>query len=109
MKRIIRLTESDLTRIVKRIIKEQDEVTPQKIQDVPEVIVTTDASKYIYNIKLRKPTSDGYTSLIYVIRTGELKGESNKDSVVATIQANQTKEQVTAWLKRNRKLFKVAK
>ena len=33
-KRIIRLTESDLTRIVKRVIKEQDEITGDYDEDM---------------------------------------------------------------------------
>ena len=31
MKKVVRLTEADLVRIVKRIIKEQDEITPEMI------------------------------------------------------------------------------
>ena len=31
MKKVIRLTEADLARIVKRVIKEQNEVTPEMI------------------------------------------------------------------------------
>jgi hypothetical protein len=31
MKKIVRLTESDLVRIVRRVIKEQNEVTPEMI------------------------------------------------------------------------------
>ena len=34
MKKVIRLTESDLTRIVRRVIKEESEVTPEMIIDM---------------------------------------------------------------------------
>ena len=34
MKKIIRLTESDLARIVRRVIKEESEVTPEMIIDM---------------------------------------------------------------------------
>ena len=34
MKKVIRLTESDLSRIVRRVIKEESEVTPEMIIDM---------------------------------------------------------------------------
>ena len=34
MKKVIRLTESDLARIVRRVIKEESEVTPEMIIDM---------------------------------------------------------------------------
>jgi hypothetical protein len=38
MKKIIRLTESDLRRIVDRVIKEQEDVSLLKSEDYPEMI-----------------------------------------------------------------------
>ena len=35
MKRIVRLTESDLSRIVKKVIKEQTEINPNKERIIP--------------------------------------------------------------------------
>jgi ribosomal protein L35AE/L33A len=46
MKRIIRLTESDLVQIVKRVIKEQDE----KVQDLETVTVTVPKRTYVENM-----------------------------------------------------------
>jgi len=44
MKRIIRLTESDLTRIVKRVIKESEELT------APNLNPTDDNKKYFERV-----------------------------------------------------------
>ena len=97
-----RLTERDLSRIVRRVIKEQEETTFEFDVDGDDVVISVDHSKYMYNIKLKKPDSDGYTSYIYIIRTGEIKGTYNKDTVVARIPPNQSEEQVRQWFKRNK-------
>ena len=124
MKRIIRLTESDLSRIVKRVINEQDDKCmdeygyevpckhdgtdiPYNVKDLPEISVTAVGPKKIYTIKLKKPTSDGYMMLTYDIRTGELMGDGKKENVIAKIQPNQSEYQVNQWLNKNR--FKVVR
>ena len=94
MKKIIRLTESDLTRIIKRVISEKAEKT------VELDTVTVRAKDYI--IRLKKPTSDGFGKLHYIIKTGELLGDGKEDEVIATIQSNLSREQVIQWLEKNR-------
>ena len=94
MKKIIRLTESDLTRIIKRVISEKVE----KTTEFDGVIITPP----YFIIKLKKPTSDGFGKLHYIIETGELLGDGKEDEVIATIQSNLSKEQVIQWLEKNR-------
>ena len=96
MKKIIRLTESDLTRIIKRVISEKAE----KTVELDTVTVRAKVKDYI--IRLKKPTSDGFGKLHYIIKTGELLGDGKEDEVIATIQSNLSREQVIQWLEKNR-------
>jgi hypothetical protein len=59
MKRIVRLTESDLSRIVKKVIKEQTELKPNKeINPNKERIIPVKFSIYKKNAKLTVKLSD---------------------------------------------------
>ena len=118
MKRIIRLTESDLARIVRRVIREEDDdrcmdedgnevpckhdgtdVRYSHHQDFPEVNVTAQRGNGI-EIQLKKP-QNGYDMLKYIPKTGELLGNGDIKRIIAKIQKDQTEEQVRQWLKRN--------
>jgi hypothetical protein len=97
MKKIIRLTESDLARIVKRVIKEQDEDKSTKITDWPEVTVQPkDSFKYY----LLNP-KDGVDFVRYEKNTGNFFENGKKSDVWARIQPNLSKEQIMDWFKRN--------
>ena len=68
MKRIIRLTESDLTRIVKRVIKEQETVGGGgNVKNLPEVKVSAWAP---LDVAKQKAKSNNSNILLYVYNDG---------------------------------------
>jgi hypothetical protein len=89
MKRIIRLTESDLINIVKRVVNEQ------KVTDLPTV-----PANFI-KIYLKNPDKDGFTYYLYKASTGEIFGNGYKDKVVLNYQTNKTKDEVIKYLNKN--------
>ena len=173
MKKIVRLTESELTQLVKRIIKEQgveDDNLP-----IAELVIGNDYNtsyvklengqqypvkysmskcpkgKYMqkdipfgcnasfklnneikycnnegcgdsssitkqevtvsrmgknYSFQLKEPI-DNFDMVTYDIKTGEIRGNGQKEHIVAKTQPNQTEEWVKSWFKRNKiKIFK---
>jgi hypothetical protein len=172
MKKIVRLTESELTQLVKRIIKEQGvenenlpiaelvigndfntsyvklengEQYPVKFsmsdcpkgkymqKDIPNgcyaIFKLNNEIKYCnnegcgdksitiqdvtvsrmgknYSFQLKEPI-DNFDMVTYDIKTGEIRGDGQKEHIVARTQPNQTKEWVISWFKRNGiKIFK---
>ena len=102
MGKIIRLTERDLTRIVRRVIREQEEegfteyTPPGSTEKVlPDVKITR------YKILLKNPDEDGFTYYVYNPVTGEILGDGEKDSVVLNYQENKTKDEVLRFLNKN--------
>jgi hypothetical protein len=106
MKKIIRLSESQLVSLIEKVIKEQEEpdmrvtelppvtVKAKRIQELPPVTVS------LYKFVLSKP-KDGVTFVIYNPRTGEFTENGEKGEVWANTKPNLSKEEVTAWFKRN--------
>ncbi len=109
MKRIIRLTESDLARIVRRVIMEEEECPCEdgtkstyccddlKIRELEPVTITGYRQ---YTFVLSKP-KDGVNFVVYNKKTGEFAENGKSGDVWAKIQPNLSKEDVTSWLKRN--------
>ena len=54
MKKIIRLTESDLKRLIERVVKEQDEVTYDMITAVQKFLNNRQNSKNSKELKKKK-------------------------------------------------------
>ena len=70
--------------------------------EVEPITVTFNRSKNYYDVKLKKPTSDGFTTLTYNVSTGEIFGDFNNKNVVATAQSDLSKEELTDWLRKNK-------
>jgi hypothetical protein len=103
MKRIIRLTESDLARIVRRVIMEEEECPCEdgtKSVDCCRVKELEPVEVRVYKFVLSKP-EDGVNFVIYDPRTGEFSENGKSADVWAKIQPNLSKEEVTSWFKRN--------
>jgi len=173
MKKIIRLTESELTQLVRRIIKEQD--SEDDNLPIAELVIGNDYNtsyvklengqqypvkfsmskcpkgKYMqkdiptgcnasfklnnemkycnnegcgdmpsqttkdvtvsrmgknYTFQLKEPI-DNFDMVTYDFKTGEIRGNGQKEHIVAKTQPNQTEEWVRRWFIRNRiKIFK---
>jgi hypothetical protein len=109
MKRIIRLTESDLARIVRRVIMEEEECPCEdgtksayccddlKTKELEPVTIT---GYRTYTFLLSKP-KDGVNFVVYDPKTGKFTQNGKNKEVWANIQANLSKEEVISWFKRN--------
>lgn len=97
MKRIVRLTERDLTRIVRRVIREQEVGTALQPDpsEMPDVKITR------YKILLKNPDEDGFTYYVYNPGTGEILGDGKTGAVVLNYQENKTKDEVLRFLNKN--------
>ncbi len=102
MKRIVRLTERDLTRIVKRVIREQEVGTAlQPDEPQPDPSELSDVKITRYKILLKNPDEDGFTYYVYNPGTGEILGDGKRDAVVLNYQENKTKDEVLRFLNKN--------
>jgi hypothetical protein len=109
MKRIVRLTESDITRIVRRVIMEGEECPCGDVNQTRSVYCCEDIKKTqeieqvevrLYKFVLSKP-EDGVNYVVYHPSSGEFSENGKSKEVWAKIQPNLSKEEVTAWFKRN--------
>ena len=107
MKRIIRLTESDLARIVRRVIMEEEQCpcpdgtkSAYCCEDIKKTIELEPVTISLYKFVLSKP-KDGVNYVIYDPKTGKFAENGKSGDVWANIQPNLSKEEVTAWFKRN--------
>jgi hypothetical protein len=106
MKRIIRLTESDLARIVRRVIMEEEcpcedgTKSAYCCEDLEKTIELEPVNIRLYKFVLSKP-EDGVNFVIYDPRTGEFSENGKSKDVWAKIQPKLSKEEVTSWFKRN--------
>jgi len=103
MKRIIKLTESDLTRIVRRVIMEEEGCPCEdgtKSVECCDVKELEPVEVRVYKFVLSNP-EDGVNYVIYNPRTGEFSENGKSKDVWAKIQPKLSKEEVTAWFKRN--------
>lgn len=87
MKRIIRLTETDLNRVVKRIISEQEEVVAQPTDDLGKKLSE-------FNRKLRKlyPGIEDHSSYITKVLMGLAYDHTNKTYMVKVTDMNERLE-----------------
>ena len=120
MKRIIRLTESDLTRIVKRVIMEEREcpcedgtksfeccppkelnpITLKAKKNLYPITLTANKDANGYKFFLVKP-KDGVNFVRYQKSSGKFFENEKQDEVWARTQPNLSKEEVMSWFKRN--------
>jgi hypothetical protein len=109
MKKIIRLTESDLTRIVRRVIMEERECPcedgtksfeccPPK--ELNPITITANKDANGYKFFLVKP-KDGVNFVRYQKSSGKFFENGKQDEVWARTQPNLSKEEVMSWFKRN--------
>ena len=103
MRRIIRLTESDITRIVKKVIMEQKgcpcEDGTESIECCPPKELET-VSVRVHKFVLSK-TEDGVNFVIYNPATGEFTENGKSGRSWAKIKPNLSKQEVEDWFKRN--------
>ena len=99
MKRIVRLTESDLTRIVKRVLKEQSEDPRKKVKKAKEVErEVTQGGDYDYEyIKNRIPLTE-LPEIFYDATTGA-GGDDEALIVAALLRIQKERSPLTAWNK----------
>ncbi len=82
MKKIIRLTESDLTRIVRRVIKEQQTGTSRQYlkenvnPGVTKVLLTQIANRINANIERAKTKGKQISNVVSVVQEGNYNGVS---------------------------------
>ena len=107
MKKILRLSESQLVSLIEKVIKEQEEPNMRvtelpavtvKIKRPPQEIPSVDVTRYKF--VLSKP-EDGVTFVLYNPSTGEFTENGKSGESWAKINPNLSKEEVTAWFKRN--------
>jgi hypothetical protein len=114
MKRIIRLTESDLARIVRRVISENKnsdifsedkcydsngKKTPCHNEDNPNEI--TGVSLIVIKLKQGPHNPDGILGIKYNSETGEIM-DATDGTVVIEWQKNKTIDELAAYLRRNK-------
>jgi hypothetical protein len=103
MKRIVKLTESDITRIVRRVIMEGDECPCEDGTKSFECCPTKELEGVevsIMKFNLSKP-EEGVRFVVYDPRTGDFTENGRTGDVWARTQPNLSKKEVTDWFKRN--------
>jgi len=102
-----RLTERDLSRIVRRVIMEEEcpcedgTKSDYCCEDIKgKTIELEPVNIMLYKFVLSKP-KDGVNYVIYNPKTGKFAENGKNSDVWANIQPNLSKEEVTAWFKRN--------
>ena len=81
MKKIVRLTESELVKLVNKVLKEQSKGTssnPVKIYDDSEETKFLDTAFVVGPGKMNKPNGDG-DAIFPAMRIGNIKGELRID------------------------------
>lgn len=105
MKRIIRLTESDLTRIIRRVImREEEEECPCKDgtwkSECCKTVELSDVNVSIMKFDFLKP-KNGVRFVTYEPSTGNFYENGISGNKWAGTQPNLTRDQVLGWFKRN--------
>jgi len=102
MKRVIRLTESDLVRIVKRVINEQP-TDMASIDPVEKIIDSHEVSIKVFRLNPNSPANpDKISAVKYDSETGDVMDATDGNKVIAKAQTKLTDKQFVDWLKRNK-------
>lgn len=91
MKKVIRLTESDLTRLVRRVIKEQSTVVPKLEEFVGKTakFVTDDKSEMMpFKIVKTHPNSQQNQRAVFDVEIIDANGDTVKPTTMAFLCSN---------------------